>query len=123
MTADHRCHPPMSIASLLDRGRRLLAAPDSDPVICDLAEFVECDAAAVDALARLQLEARRLRKDLRYRSACRELRDVVALCGLDGVLDLGLETLGSGALPSGPEPGRESEQPEQPIGVEEERDP
>ena len=48
--------------------------------------------AAVDALARLQLEARRLGLELRVASAPRELRELIALAGLEAAL--GLEALG-----------------------------
>jgi ABC-type transporter Mla MlaB component len=47
---------------------------------------VAADAVTVDALARLQLAARRHRCVIRLRGASDELRDLVAFMGLDDVL-------------------------------------
>jgi STAS domain len=68
--------------------------------------FPRPDVATIDALARLELTARRRGKTLRLRNASTELRELIALAGLDEVLRV--------------EPGRQAEQREQPIGVEEE---
>jgi anti-anti-sigma regulatory factor len=54
-------------------------------VLCDV-EGVVADAAAVDALARLQLVARRAGCELRLRNASPELRDLVVFMGLRDVL-------------------------------------
>ena len=54
-------------------------------VLCDV-EGVAADAAAVEALARLQLVARRAGCELRLRNASPELRDLVAFMGLRDVL-------------------------------------
>ncbi|MBA2476920.1 MAG: hypothetical protein H0V40_13310, partial [Actinobacteria bacterium] len=40
--------------------RVLLEASEADVVLCDVGALVDVDAAAIDALARLQLTARRL---------------------------------------------------------------
>lgn len=73
------------------------------------------DAIAVDALARLQLAAKRFGYSLRLVHACDELRGFIDLMGLADVLpsagELSLET------------GRETEQGKETLGVEEERDP
>jgi len=61
---------------------------------------------AVEALARLQLAARRKGLDLRLHVVSRELRDVIELAGLTQVL--------------GVEPRRQAEEREQRLGVEEE---
>ena len=61
---------------------------------------------AVEALARLQLAARRKGLDLRLHVVSRELRDLIELAGLTYVLRV--------------EPGRQAEQREQRLGVEEE---
>jgi anti-anti-sigma regulatory factor len=50
------------------------------------------DIATVDALARLQLTARRLGWRLRLRSVSVELRELIELAGLTGVL--GIEPVG-----------------------------
>ena len=72
------------------------------------------DAVAVDALARLQLAAKRFGHTLRLVHACDELRGVIDLMGLSDVLP------SSGEL--GVEAGRKTEEWEQTLGVEEERD-
>ncbi len=54
-------------------------------IFCDV-EGVKADAVTVDALARLQLAARRRRCQVRLRGASDELRDLVAFMGLRDVL-------------------------------------
>jgi len=54
-------------------------------VFCDV-EGVKADAMMVDALARLQLAARRRRCQVRLRGASPELRALVAFMGLADVL-------------------------------------
>jgi anti-anti-sigma regulatory factor len=61
---------------------------------------------AVEALARLQLAARRKGLDLRLHVVSRELRDLIELTGLTQVL--------------GVEPRRQAEEREQRLSVEEE---
>jgi anti-anti-sigma regulatory factor len=61
---------------------------------------------AVEALARLQLAARRKGLDLRLHVVSRELRDLIELAGLTQVL--------------GVEPRGQPEEREQRVGVEEE---
>jgi STAS domain len=75
-------------------------------IICDVGALAP-DVTAVDALARLQLTARREGLELRLQGASRELRDLLAFAGLDGVLRV--------------EPRRQPEQREERLGVEEER--
>jgi hypothetical protein len=70
---------------------------------------VPADAVTVDALARLQLAARRRGLDIRLCGASGELRDLLVLCGLRDVLRV--------------EPGGQAEEREQGIGVEEEGEP
>ena len=76
-------------------------------IVCDLRRVV-ADADAIDALARIQLEAQRLGLDLRLRRASSELRELIAFTGLEDVLRL--------------EPCRKAEEREQPLRVEEERE-
>jgi hypothetical protein len=54
-------------------------------VLCDV-EGVKADAVTVDALARLQLVARRHQCQVRLRGASPELRELVAFMGLGEVL-------------------------------------
>lgn len=102
------------IPGLCERGRVLLEGVDADLVVCDVGELVNPDAVTVDALARLELTARRLGRRIRFRHACRELQQLVAMMGLGDVLRPGASRL---------EPWREVEQREQVLGVEEEADP
>jgi hypothetical protein len=74
---------------------------------CDL-RAVTPTAAALDALARLQLNARRLGLELRLSHASSELRELIAFAGLDEVLRLELE--------------RQPEEREKRLGIEEERE-
>ena len=66
------------------------------------------DVLTVDALARLQLSSRRRGRRLRLREASGELQDLIAFVGLSEVLGVELQ--------------RQTEQREQRIGVEEERE-
>ncbi len=85
-------------------------------IICDV-ERMAPDAVTVEALARLQLTARRLGRDIRICRASRRLRDLVAFVGLSDVLPLS-------ALPAGSaEAGGQAKQREQAIGVEERVEP
>jgi len=83
-----------------------MAASVPRPLVCDL-RSLGADAETIDLLARLQLAARRHGWTLRLLHASPVLRDLIAFAGLDAVLCV--------------EPGREAEQGEDPVGVEEER--
>jgi STAS domain len=74
------------IPSFCERARGLIERSDADPVVCDLGRAARPDAITVEALARLQLEARRLGRRLVFRDACGELRDLVSFVGLDRAL-------------------------------------
>jgi ABC-type transporter Mla MlaB component len=63
----------------------LLEASTADIAVCDV-RGVEPDAVTVDALARLQLAARRHRCRVILRNASAELLDLVAFMGLEDVL-------------------------------------
>ena len=106
--------PDDGIGALCERARAVLENSDARLVDCDVRALVEPDATTVDALARLQLTARRLGKRIRFRHACGEMQELVALMGLCDVLP------GAG---SRIEPRREAEEREQARGVEEEADP
>jgi ABC-type transporter Mla MlaB component len=54
-------------------------------VFCDV-QGLRADAVTIDALARLQLAARRNQCQLRLRGASNELRELVAFMGLGDVL-------------------------------------
>lgn len=59
--------------------------PARTAIICDVAGF-EADAGTVDALARLQLAARRRGCQVRLRAASPDLRELIAFMGLQDVL-------------------------------------
>ena len=103
-----------SVPALCDHVRMLLATRGADVVTCDVAAVAPADATAIDALARLQLTARRLGRSIRLRNAPDALRELLALTGLSDELPLcaGLRV----------QPHRKAEQREQ-LGIDEEIDP
>lgn len=54
-------------------------------ITCD-AGALAADAVAVSALARLRLGAKRQGSEIKLRGATTELRELLAFCGLEGVL-------------------------------------
>jgi ABC-type transporter Mla MlaB component len=103
-----------AIAGLCARVRVMLEGSGADLVICDVSSAGDPDAGTIDALARLQLTARRLGRRVQLRHACADLEDLVALTGLSDVLPL-----------YGPlrfQAGRQAEEGEESRGVEEEAD-
>jgi ABC-type transporter Mla MlaB component len=103
------------IAVLCERVGGLLERCDAGLVVCDVGSVLDPDAATVDALARLQLTARRRGRRIRLRHACGELQGLLALMGLGDVLPLDTA--------SRLEPQGQAEQREQARGVQEEADP
>jgi ABC-type transporter Mla MlaB component len=73
------------LPALCDRVCALLARSGATVALCDVAG-IAADAVTVDALARLQLAARRHDCLIRLRGASDELRDLVAFMGLQDVL-------------------------------------
>ena len=73
------------LPGLCDRVCTLLSGSDADLALCDVCQ-VEPDAVTVDALARLQLAARRLGCTVRLRGASVALRELVEFMGLEDVL-------------------------------------
>ena len=80
---------PIARADLPGLRERLcpLLASSAPVAICDV-HGVTVDAVTVDALAQLQLAARRHGCQVRLRGASRELRDLLAFMGLADVLPL-----------------------------------
>ena len=76
---------PEDLPGLCQRVCALLSESGADVALCDVAT-VEPDAVTVDALARLQLAARRYGCQVRLRRASDELRKLVAFMGLADVL-------------------------------------
>jgi ABC-type transporter Mla MlaB component len=102
-------------AALCERVRALLGDSDARLVVCDVAGLSDADIATIDALARLQLTARRLGGTIRLRHAPVELRELLVMAGLAEVVPC------SERLPV--EPRGETEQREELRGVEEGADP
>ena len=96
---------PADAAALCERARSELERSGAAVLVCDVAALTHPDAGTVEALARLQLTARRLGRRVRLRDPSRELRELLDLFGLADVLRV--------------EPGRQPEEREQPLGVEE----
>lgn len=76
---------PADLAGLTTRVCDLLAACDAYELRCDVRD-VPVDVVTVDALARLQLAARRTGVRVRLRNASGELTDLARLMGLADVL-------------------------------------
>jgi hypothetical protein len=83
-----------------------MAGPCPSTIVCDVGALAP-DAAAIDALARLQLAARRLGLEIRLSHASRELLGLLAFVGLSEVLRV--------------EAGGQAEEREERLGAEEER--
>jgi hypothetical protein len=103
------------IPGLCERARVMLVDDAADQLVCDVAAIVVPDAVTVDALARLQLTARRLGRRASVEHASAELCGLLAFMGLSDVLPLSER--------SRLEAGRETEEREQRSRIEEERDP
>ncbi len=73
------------LPGLCDRVCALLTQSRADVVLCDV-HGIEPDAVTVDALARLQLAARRLGCQVRLRGASDQLLELVDFMGLRDVL-------------------------------------
>jgi len=73
------------LQGLCDRVCGVLAGREADVVVCDVAG-VEPDAVTVDALARLQLGARRRGCTIQLRGASDGLMELVEFMGLENVL-------------------------------------
>jgi ABC-type transporter Mla MlaB component len=72
------------LPALYSRVCRLLERSGASVAVCEVSG-VAADAVSVDALARLQLAARRHRCRVELRHASRELRDLIAFMGLEDV--------------------------------------
>jgi ABC-type transporter Mla MlaB component len=105
---------PADIPALWERVRDLLEGGQAGLVLCDASSLVAPDAATVDALARLELTARRSGCRVKLRHPCGELQDLLGLMGLSDVSPFGP---GSCA-----KPGREVEHRKPPRRVQEEGD-
>jgi ABC-type transporter Mla MlaB component len=94
---------------LCERLRLLLVSSAAEVIVCDV-HALDADAVTVDALARLQLTARRFGRQVRLHRASRELDQLLQFVGLAEVL--------ATATGSGVELERQPEEREQARGVE-----
>ena len=74
------------IPGLCGRLRVLIASVAADQIVCDVGAVVGPDAVTVDALARLQLTARRSGHEIRLTHASPELKELLDLVGLAAVI-------------------------------------
>lgn len=77
---------PGRSADLCAQLGRLLAAGQVDVVVIDVGGLVDPDLAAVEAVARLQLTARRAGTTVELRQVCERLRELLRLVGLHDVV-------------------------------------
>jgi STAS domain len=82
---------PADVEGLCARARGLLAGGEVAELVCDVGLLDRPDAVAVDALARLQLTARRHGARVLLRRASPALVALLAFVGLDAVLPLRVE--------------------------------
>jgi hypothetical protein len=97
------------VKTACERLHALAGGGELEAIACDVSALA-AEAAAIDALARLALVAKRLGCPLKVRRASPELRDLVELCGLSDALGVGRH-------------GRQAEQREEPLDVQERVDP
>jgi hypothetical protein len=97
------------VKAACERLHALAGGEGIEVIACDVSELA-AEVAAVDALARLALVARRLGCPLKLRQASPELCELVAFCGLSDALGVGRN-------------GGEAEQREEPLDVQERVDP
>jgi ABC-type transporter Mla MlaB component len=105
------------VPGLCARVSELLAHADGEPcawLVCDVRAVGAGDAVTVDALARMQLAAKRRGRQIRVRHASPDLERLLSFCALSDVLRL--EAAGS-------EPVRQAEHREQAGRVEERVEP
>ena len=73
---------PDEIADLQRRVTLLLNRADPRPIVCDVSCVVDPDMSAIEALARVQLAARRAGREIQLRHRCAGLQELVDLAGL-----------------------------------------
>ncbi|MEU6679380.1 STAS domain-containing protein [Streptomyces sp. NPDC046925] len=98
---DRKPQPTLTLTGTLDReathrlceeARATLQATGADVLVCDVAGVGPPVLAAIDALARLQLTARRAGGRIRVRNPAPALRELLDLVGLPIEVEVGRET-------------------------------
>lgn len=77
---------PDDVERLCRRLQTCAERPPRGPILCDAGMLADPDLRTIDALARIQLSARRLGRELRLRNASSELAELLDLAGLRGVI-------------------------------------
>jgi hypothetical protein len=97
------------VAMLCERLRAVIVASDAEVVVCDVGAL-PANARTIEAVARLQLTARRLGRRIRLQRASHDLEQLLAFVGLADVVAVGPGLRGR---------RRHAEQREHPCRVEE----
>jgi ABC-type transporter Mla MlaB component len=100
------------LPGLCARLQTVLTQSDAAVALCEMDASVEPDLVAIDALARLQIGARGIGRGFRLRGIPSPVHELLAFVGLGNVV--------TGELCL--EPGRQPEQREERLGVEEKRE-
>lgn len=77
---------PADIPGLCARARRRFRGHPARRHPCDVSDLTDPDATVVDALAHLQLTARRCERDICFVNGSHRLRELVELAGLSDVV-------------------------------------
>lgn len=77
---------PATVRTICDGVQSLLATRPDPVVVVDVSGVTTPDMAAIDALARLQLVAKRQGRTIRVVHVCAEMRDLLLLAGLRDVV-------------------------------------
>jgi hypothetical protein len=101
------------VPRLCERLRAVIASSDAELVVCDVAAL-PANARAIEALARLQLTARRLHRRIRLQRAAPGLEHLLQFVGLADVVPVSPTS-----TPLGGQRGRNAEEGEHPRRVEE----
>lgn len=102
------------VSSVCERLRALLEDGGPTVVVCDVTGVDRPDAATLETLARLQLTARRFGSRLVLSCSGPQVERLLVLAGLTGLFTI---------CPQALQAGRQPEQGEQALGVEEEAEP
>ena len=105
------------VARLCERLQALVRDSGAEVVVCDV-RALPADARSVDALARLQLTARRLGRQIRLSRASPELADLLTFLGLASVVGCGGWARESCSRPPPAMGARHKEADSQPFGLD-----
>jgi ABC-type transporter Mla MlaB component len=75
-----------TLPTLCERFRVLLESNEAEVIVCDVSSIEQPDAETMEAVARLQLTALRMGRRVRFLDASGDLRYLLALSGLSGIV-------------------------------------